>query len=109
MREAGIELGEYQGQVIKYMVDKGFGFIKIKNKVHRDGKDMTLVREKFLSDDAFVHCRDIEPDKDFAKKLNQGEYVIFKLYRTSKGLTAKFVSIHADYKEETNAEYSFNR
>lgn len=71
--------GRYEGEVLKYDATKSFGFIKI--------------NDKMLKGDAFIYFKDIEPEKDGFKKLQQGQFVEFSLIRNDKGLVAKNLSI----------------
>ena len=71
--------GRFEGEVLKYDATRSFGFIKIK--------------DKFIKGDAFIYYKDIEPEKDGFKKLQQGQVVEFDLIRNEKGLVAKNLKI----------------
>lgn len=78
------------GTVIKYMVEKNYGFIRPDNPAFKD--------------DVFIHVHEIEPEKDCFKKLLHGERVQFELYRRNnergKGLVAKNLIIIGDAIDE---------
>jgi len=68
-------VGEFNCVVIKYNVEKGFGFVR-----PTDGK---------LRDDAFVHYSQIDTDKPGFKKLFTNQNVLCKIYLGQRGYTAK--------------------
>lgn len=78
--DMGVELqGLFRGEVIKYNVEKGFGFIRVIDKV--------------IKEDAFIHFSEIEPGIDAFKKLLPGDMVSFKLKRGPRGLMASDLSL----------------
>lgn len=81
-------LGRFKGSVIKWDVEKSYGFIRITESV--EGVKSTY------KDDAFIYFRDVEPDKDGLKKLHQAQIVEFDLNRGPKGLVAKNLNILGD-------------
>jgi cold shock CspA family protein len=85
------ELGTFKGEVIKYFVEKKFGFIKIKE--YLNNTEWTKVFPRVIGEDAFIHFSDIEPDKVSHKKLMSGQVVEFTVIRGQKGLTAKNLKI----------------
>lgn len=73
-----------KGTVIRYIVDKKFGFIKPDGIEH--------------SGDVFIHVDEIDPEHDYHKKLVEGDRVIFDLYRRNenekkRGLVAHNLTI----------------
>lgn len=67
------------GIVIRYVTDKGFGFIQSD--------------DKSIKDDIFVYFNQIKPSKDQGEflKLHQCQEVTFDLYMSARGLVAKNV------------------
>lgn len=65
----------YSGTVIKYDVEKGFGFIKPK--------------DSSIKQDIFIHFAEIEVGVDAFKKLRPNEEVNFVMHTTNRGLAAK--------------------
>jgi cold shock CspA family protein len=60
-------IGSFTGTVIKYDVERSFGFISV------DCEE--------IKDDAFIYYTDIEPEKEGFKKLRQDQIVSFELYK----------------------------
>lgn len=72
---AGVDLtGRYKGTVIKYHVERGFGFVR--------------VLDKKIQEDAFIHFSQIETQDDSFKKLLPDQMVEFNLQRGDRGLVA---------------------
>lgn len=71
-----------EGKVISYDAVKKFGFIRIISQNFNYNKK-----------DAFVYWNDIEPEKDCFKKLLDGQFVEFDLFRRDRGFVAKNVKI----------------
>lgn len=83
-----IELGKrIRGDVIKYFVEKGFGFIR--------------VHDKTIQDDAFIHFSEIHKEIDGFKKLIPGDLVEFDLHRGHRTLVASNLKI---IKEDIDAQ-----
>ena len=71
-----------EGKVIKYDALKSFGFIRIVSQ------DRNLNNK-----DVFVYYKDIQPQIDSFKKLQEGQMVEFELYKRDKGYVAKNLQI----------------
>lgn len=82
--------GLYEGRVIKYDVERGFGFIRVVNSR--------------INEDAFIHFKDIEPTQSGFKKLVPEDVVTFELHRGEKGLSAKnlVLSVPREVQHEQN-------
>lgn len=78
-------IGNYTGVVIKYDVEKGYGFIKVDKP-----KDKNT---KFIASEAFVYYKDIVTSNNGFKKLFEGQLVSLVLHYTQKGYVAKEVKV----------------
>ena len=65
------------GKVVKFKKDKGYGWIVLDDERWKD---------------AFVSYRDIEPDEEGKRCLNEKELVKFNLHENEKGYIAKEVT-----------------
>jgi CspA family cold shock protein len=72
-------MDRHRGTVIKYNVERGFGFIAVEGK----------------REDAFIHYKDIDPGVDAFKKLLPGDSVEFDIENGNRGLVAKNLQITA--------------
>lgn len=79
-------LGKFRGEVIKYNVNKGFGFIKIKEELIC-GQYQNI---GIAIDDALIHWKEIKLHSNDGgiAKLEVGENVTFTGKRDDKGLKA---------------------
>ena len=95
-------LGRFEGEVVKYDVTKGFGFIKIKDEIV-DGS----YRPACGLDDAMIHWKEIKIHKNGSgiAKLEVGEVVEFTIKRDERGLKAFGLHV-VDVTEEN--EQNFN-
>jgi cold shock CspA family protein len=86
-------IGKGRGTVIKWDVEKKFGFASIQ-KVEKGGefiKEDVIVSQK---QDAFIYHNEIVMEG--FRKLIPGQIVEFDIYRTNKGYSAKEVKVVGD-------------
>ncbi len=74
-----VEAREAVGEVVKFWIDRGTGFIR----TSMNGCDI----------DVFMHYKNIEPEVKGYKKVAVGDTVKFDIIRDNIGLTAKNISI----------------
>lgn len=99
-------LGKFRGSVIKYDVERSFGFIKVEEEFD-DGHFLRDTKKlQTLHGDAFVYFKDIEPESDGFKKLIQGQVVEFDLQKGDRGLVAKEVYIKGE-KYDSNGSIQY--
>lgn len=89
-------MGYGRGQVIKWDVERGFGFLRVLSL----GEDKTGPKDeiKHNMDDAFAHYSELRMEG--FKKLLSGQVVEFEAYRTQRGITAKEIDIISEAFEE---------
>ena len=66
--------GRFTGRVIKYNVERGFGFIE--------------VNDRTFQQDAFIHFSEIDKGSSSFKKLLPDQAVEFSLVKNDRGLVA---------------------
>ncbi len=97
--------GKYKGEVVKYDVTKGFGFIKATHTLY-EGKYTPLARPL---DDFFGHWREIveHSNGDDTAKLCLNEIVTFEGFRGEKGNQANEIRvIGTKYDEAGDKNYN---